>query len=126
MIQLLSLEYETLRSEILTRTSGRYQFLGLMTTAAALLASGIGSTISASQKLSLGCLALAIFTVGLAYFWRLGGHIVLISARIAEIENRINELLVFTVPAFALGVGASTAGALEPVQSRIASSRTSS
>jgi len=92
MVQILSLEYEALRSEILTRTSGRYQFLGLMTTAAALLVSGIGNSISPDERWIQRFLALAIFTIGLLYFFRLGRGIVKLSARIAIIEGKINEL----------------------------------
>jgi hypothetical protein len=92
MIQILSLEYGALRSEILTLTSGRYQFFGLMTTAAALLASGISHSVSLAERWTLGFLALAIFLVGLVYYLRLGRNIARISARIASIENRINEL----------------------------------
>ncbi len=42
VIQVLSLEYQTLRAELFTRMSGRFQFLGFMTTAAALVIAGIG------------------------------------------------------------------------------------
>jgi hypothetical protein len=92
MVQILSLEYQTLRSEILTLTSGRYQFFGLMTAAAALLASGVGHSISSNERWIIGFVALTIFVVGLAYFLRLGRNIATLSARIASIEGRINDL----------------------------------
>jgi hypothetical protein len=39
-VQVLSLEYQTLRGSILMRTSARYQFLGFTTAAAEILATG--------------------------------------------------------------------------------------
>jgi hypothetical protein len=92
MIKILSLEYEALRSSMLTLTSGRYQFFGLMTTAAALLATGVSHSSSSDQKWILGSLALTTFIVGLIYFLHLGQHIIGVSARLANIEDRINEL----------------------------------
>jgi hypothetical protein len=93
IIQVLSLEYRTLRDELLTRTSGRFQFLGLMTTAAALLIAGIGGS-----RTSLGIwpsiiLAIAVLCLGLGNFFNLGRDIARISARISLIEQRINSLL---------------------------------
>jgi uncharacterized membrane protein YhiD involved in acid resistance len=93
LIQVLSLEYQTLRDEILTRTSGRFQFLGLMTTAAALLASGIGVSHVGLGVWASAALAIAAFSLGLGYFGGLGIHIIRISARLAQLEARINNLL---------------------------------
>lgn len=93
MIRVLSLEYETLREEILVRTSGRYQFLALMTTAAALLASGFGRSIFSDQAWISSFLALLVFAAGLTYYWRLGHHIVMVSRHIANLEARINALV---------------------------------
>lgn len=92
MIQILSLEYQTLRSEIMTITTGRFQFLGLMTAAAAILASGLSGTISTSYRWLLVSLVIVIIIGGVAYFWILGGIVVKLSRRIAIIEGKINEL----------------------------------
>jgi len=42
VLQVLALEYTTLRAEILMRINARYQFVGFITTAAALTGVGIG------------------------------------------------------------------------------------
>src|SRR6266704_22076 len=94
IIQLLSLEYQTLRDDLLVRTSGRFQFLGLMTTAAALLATGIfGHSVFGSQNWIAATLALGVFAFGLVCFLILGRHMVILSTRLAEIERRINALV---------------------------------
>jgi hypothetical protein len=94
ILQVLSLEYQTLRQDILVRTSGRFQFLGLMTTAAALLATGIfGHSAFGSKTWISIVLAAAVFGFGVACFWLLGHHIMLVSARLAQIEARINNLV---------------------------------
>jgi len=93
LINLLSLEYQTLRSELLVRVSGRFQFLGLMTTASALLATGVFSgSVFTGQKWLVGILATTVFAFGLINFWVLGRHVLVLSRRIAEIEDRINGL----------------------------------
>lgn len=93
MVQVLSLEYQTLRDDILVRTSGRFQFLGLMTTAAALLASGIfGHSVFGSQTWIAAGLAFAVFSFGLFCFAFLGRQAAALSARIAQIEKHINSL----------------------------------
>jgi hypothetical protein len=91
-VQILSLEYQTLRDEVLARTSGRFQFLGLLTAAAAILASGVSGTVSLGEKWFLGCLAVISFLAGLALFWVLGRNILVLSRRISVIERRINAL----------------------------------
>lgn len=93
IIQLLSLEYTTLRDEMLTRISGRFQFLGLMTTAAALVGSGIGHSPLGLSTWATATLAAGVFLFGLACFWRLGRHILGLSKRIAIIERRLNGLV---------------------------------
>jgi hypothetical protein len=72
------------------RTSSRYQFLGLMTTSAALLASGVGHSVIGSGQWILLSLAAVVFIVGLAYWWRLGRHLVIISIWLTQLEGRIN------------------------------------
>jgi hypothetical protein len=94
IIQLLSLEYQTLREDLLVRTSGRFQFLGLMTTAAALFATGIfGHSAFGSQSWIAATLAFGVSAFGLVCFLRLGHHMVTRSTRLAEIERRINALV---------------------------------
>jgi fatty acid desaturase len=88
IIQVLSLEYQALRDEMMVRTSGRFQFLGLMTTAAALLVAGLGNLASGPGIWVSGALAMAVFVLGLVFFFALGHHIVRLSARIAQIEQR--------------------------------------
>lgn len=94
VIQVLSLEYQTLRDDMLVRSAGRFQFLGLMTTAAALLASGVlGHSIFGEQTWIAGTLAAGVLGFGFVCFLLLGRHMATLSARIAEIEQRINALV---------------------------------
>jgi hypothetical protein len=93
VLQVLSLEYETARAELLMRSSARYQFLGFTTAAAALLGSGIGHPALGLGTWILGSLAAGVFILGLASFWWLGRDITYISARVADIEHRINEIV---------------------------------
>lgn len=94
LIQVLSLEYQTLREEVLVRTSGRFQFLGLMTTAAALLSSGIlGPSIFGHQTWIAALLAAGVLAFGLVCFVALGRLRTDAAVRVAEIEKRINAML---------------------------------
>ena len=94
IIQVLSLEYQTLRQDILIRASGRFQFLGLMTTAAALLASGVlGHSVFSGQTLVAAVLSAAVFVFGLTLFLLVGRQMVNASARVAQLEERINALV---------------------------------
>jgi hypothetical protein len=94
IIQVLSLEYQTLREDILVRASGRFQFLGLMTTAAALVASGVvGHSAFSGQGLLSAILATAVFVFGLSLFLLLGRQMSTASAHVARLEARINALL---------------------------------
>jgi len=69
IIHVLSLEYKTLREELLVRVSGRFQFLGLMTTAAALIATGFFSrSVFGNSDWIAGILAAAVFSFGLMNF----------------------------------------------------------
>ncbi len=78
---------------MMVRTSGRFQFLGLMTTAAALLAAGLGALASGPGIWVSAGLAMVVSMLGLILFFALGHHIVQLSARIAQIEQKINGLL---------------------------------
>jgi hypothetical protein len=93
VLQVLTLEYETLRAEILMRTSARYQFLGFITAAAAILATGIGNPSFGLREWVLASLAGVVFIFGLISFWQLGTHVAHLSARVARIEKRINALV---------------------------------
>jgi hypothetical protein len=92
-IQMLAMEYEALRAEILTRTTARFQFLGFVTAAAALLGSGITSPFLSTRTWILAITAALIVVFGMLSFFRMGHSIVLISARVAHIEQRLNELV---------------------------------
>jgi hypothetical protein len=94
LIRVLSIEYQTLRQEIQDRTSGRYQFLGLTTTAAALLATGIfGSSVFKGQVWVAASLAIIVFAFGVASFVYLGRQRELTIIEAATLERRINALL---------------------------------
>ena len=94
IIKLLSMEYQTLREEILVRTSGRFQFLGLMTTAAALLTTGVVSpSIFKNDQWIAAALAAVVFIFGVACFVYLGRRRIAVSIKVAEIEKRINALV---------------------------------
>lgn len=94
LIRVLSLEYQTLREEILIRTSGRFQFLGLMTTAAALLTTGVfSSSVFKSQTWISAGLAVLVFTFGVACFVYLGRQRALAFAKVVALEIRINALV---------------------------------
>jgi hypothetical protein len=91
-VQILSLEYNTLRAEILVLMSSRYQFLGFATAAAAILATGAGHLSLSPGAWLLAVLAGGIFLFGIGSFWYLGNNIALISMRVAILETRINGL----------------------------------
>jgi hypothetical protein len=93
VLQVLTLEYETLRAEILMRTSARYQFLGFITAAAAILATGVVGSSSGVTEWLLATLAGVVFIFGLLSFWQLGSDVAHLSARVAKIETRINRLM---------------------------------
>jgi hypothetical protein len=94
VIQLLSLEYQILREATMLRTTGRFQFLGLMTTAAALLTTGVfGSSTFGSQIWIAASLATLVFSFGVICFIYLGRQRGLELAQIATLEKRINALV---------------------------------
>jgi hypothetical protein len=94
IIQALSLEYQSLREEINVRTSGRFQFLGLTTTAAALLTTGaFGSSVFGSQRWIPDLLALLVFVFGLISFIVVGIGRKACSKKVAATEKRINALI---------------------------------
>lgn len=94
VLQMLSLEYQALRDEVLVMSSGRFQFLGLMTTAAALLTTGLfSSSIFKNQIWIAAILAVAVLGFGVFNFLRLGRRRVAASVQVAAIEERINALV---------------------------------
>jgi hypothetical protein len=92
MLQVLALEYGTLRQEILMRLSARYQFVGFVTTAAALTGVGIGYS-SGLKVWLLVSLAVAVLAVGIYGYLRMQVYGRKVAARIVEIEERINKLV---------------------------------
>jgi hypothetical protein len=94
IIQLLSLEYQILREETVLRTTGRFQFLGLMTTAAALLTTGaFGSSSFRSQTWIAASLAMLVLVFGVVCFIYLGRQRGLALMQVAVLEKRINALI---------------------------------
>lgn len=94
IIQLLSLEYQSLREEITLRTTGRFQFLGLMTTAAALLTTGVfSSSAFRSQTWIASILATLVFIFGVICFIYLGRLRGDASVKVVVLEKRINALV---------------------------------
>jgi hypothetical protein len=55
-LQVLMLEYGTLRTEILMRLSARYQFIGFITAAAALIGVAIGYSSGLKVRIHVPCL----------------------------------------------------------------------
>jgi hypothetical protein len=92
-IQLLSLEYQTLREEMIMRMSSRFQFLGFTTTASALLATAVSHSPLGVGTWPVAALAAGVFLFGLACFLLLGRTVVDLSIRVTGIERRINDLL---------------------------------
>lgn len=91
-VQILSLEYQALRDEMVMRLSSRYQFLGFTTTAAALLTAAGGTSPLGLNKWLISALAAGVFIFGLACFFILGRIVANLTVRIADIEQRINAL----------------------------------
>jgi hypothetical protein len=91
-LQVLMLEYGTLRAEILMRLSARYQFIGFITAAAALIGVAIGYS-SGIKVWLLTAVSAIVLAVGFYGYFRMVMRGKIISARVAEIENRINELV---------------------------------
>jgi hypothetical protein len=93
MLQVLSLEYNSLTAQIMSRMSARYQFLGFLTAGAAILAAASSRPAFSGGTWLLGSLAIAVFAFGCFCFWYLGRMVVRQSAHLAAIEQRINELV---------------------------------
>ncbi len=91
-VQLLSMEYKSLRSDLQMRSSARFQFLGLITASAAVLATGLGGSHSPDTTKVLAVLGIALFLLGVGAFWRQGRDQAIISYKISSLERRINNL----------------------------------
>jgi sulfite exporter TauE/SafE len=91
-LQVLTLEYGTLREEILMRLSARYQFIGFVTAATALIGVAIGYS-SGFKVWLLIVLAAAVLFLGFYGYYRMVINGKILSVRIAKIEDRINELV---------------------------------
>jgi hypothetical protein len=91
-VQILALEYQTLRADLQTRSAARFQFLGFVTAAAAILATGLGHSTGPTTYV-LEILGALLFIVGVISFWLQGKDQARISAHIVEIERRINQLV---------------------------------
>jgi sulfite exporter TauE/SafE len=91
-LQVLMLEYGTLRAEILMRLSARYQFIGFVTGAAALVGVAIGYS-SGLKVWLLTAVSIAVLALGFYGYCRMILRGRLISAKVAEIEDRINKLV---------------------------------
>ena len=92
-VKILSLEYQSLRSDLVMRSAARFQFLGLVIASAAILATGLGGSHSNLATWILVILGIILFILGLISFWLQGRDQAIISAKIADIEKRINELV---------------------------------
>ena len=92
-IDVLGLEYQSLRSDLIMRSGARFQFLGFITASAAILATGLGDSHSSLETHVLVGLGIALFIFGLITFWLQGREQALISAEIARIEQKLNNLV---------------------------------
>ncbi|HUB38584.1 MAG TPA: hypothetical protein VMA72_07020 [Streptosporangiaceae bacterium] len=91
-LQVLMLEYGTLRAEILMRLSARYQFIGFVTGAAALIGVAIGYS-SGLKVWLLTAVSISVLALGFYGYCRMILRGRIISTRVAEIEDRINKLV---------------------------------
>jgi hypothetical protein len=92
-IDVLGLEYQSLRSDLIMRSGARFQFLGFITASAAILATGLGDSHSSLETHVLVVLGIVLFIFGLVTFWLQGREQAVISAKIASIEQRLNNLV---------------------------------
>jgi hypothetical protein len=93
ILHVLTMEYESLNAQIVTRLSARYQFLGFLTAGAAILAAASGHSIFSTGTWVLAALAAGVFAFGVACFWYLTRNIAILASRVADIEERINKLV---------------------------------
>jgi hypothetical protein len=92
-VDVLGLEYQSLRSDLVMRSGARFQFLGFITASAAILATGLGDSHSRLETRVLVSLGAALFILGLITFWLQGSEQAAISAKIAHIEESLNGLV---------------------------------
>jgi hypothetical protein len=89
MLQVLSLEYETLRTEKLALSEHRSQFLALLGTAAG-VAVAVGDTSSVTL-LGATLLAVAIAAVAFIVWFAAGVSMDIFSKRLSQIEKTLND-----------------------------------
>src|SRR4051794_6668505 len=88
VVNVLSLEYQTLRSELLTRAAFRYQMLTIAPATVAIAASLAGrGTVPAWV---IGVLVFVALLASTAAWWDAGRIIGRLSTQIAYIEKKIN------------------------------------
>jgi len=93
IVQVLSLEYDTLRDEILVRLTARYQFVGFVTGAAGLIGAGIGLSSYGVKTWILVGLATSVVAAGVWGYVLMRYQNIRLSARVALLERRINDLV---------------------------------
>lgn len=93
ILHVLTMEYESLNAQIITRLSARYQFLGFLTAGAAILAAASSHSIFSTGTLVLAILAAGVFALGVSSFWYLTRNIAILANRVADIEERVNNLV---------------------------------
>jgi hypothetical protein len=92
-VDVLGLEYQSLRSDLVMRSGARFQFLGFITASAAILATGLGDSRSRLETHVLVILAILLFILGLLSFWLQGSEQAAISAKVYHIEEKLNGLV---------------------------------
>jgi hypothetical protein len=92
-VEVLALEYQSLRADLQVRSAARFQFLGFVTAAAAVLATGLGHSSPGQTTCILEGLGGALFILGLISFWLQGKDQALISAHLANLEERMNHAM---------------------------------
>jgi hypothetical protein len=93
ILQVLSLEYQTLRADMIARSSARFQFLGFVVAAAAIIAAAIGAAGDNGVHPAVWYVGIGVLAFSLASFWMLGRDQARLSAKVAELEARINDLV---------------------------------
>jgi hypothetical protein len=90
IVSILSLEYQTLRAEILARSAYRFQTLTIMGTAGALVAAAITAGVEDVRWPIVAVIAGIYILVGLIAYFRMGTLLDACARRVAEIEKMVN------------------------------------
>lgn len=67
-VDVLGLEYQSLRADLVMRSGVRFQFLGFITASAAILATGLGGSHSKAETRVLVILGIVLFVLGADHF----------------------------------------------------------